>query len=669
MFKPARMKKLSIITLDKYADSAVSSLHESSIVQIQDISERIQQDAEWKQILEPSHATPYTGRISSLLMKTNGNIDFLHSVRKREGGILKMVKELINPPPIETEVIEEIGVEELINKTESVLDQVESMTKPLEEKINQLDSEKAQKKNEKKVAENLTNFNVDLADLSDSKHTSVIVGKISTDSFEEFNQNYKDITDEIEVFTDETPEKEFKILIVITTKEYGEEVTSALRRLEFDRFELSGVARTPSEVISSSKSRIESIEEEKNTILSELAEISAEWKPQLLVIKEQLEIEKQRSEIYSSFGQTKNTVMIEGWVIAKKLDKALNIIESSTEGHSIVDVSDPDIEKDDIPVHLDNPKFAKPYELFTHMYSTPTYREFDPTILMALVFPFFFGFCLTDAFYGILDAVIGFIIFRGLGQRNKIMGSMGLILIACGAWAFILGMLTNGFIGDFFPRWITGGMPLPTVIDSIDAFVHPEIILVIAMICGVLHINTGLIIGAYNNIVRGEIKEALGTQIVWIVIEIGVALLAVAYLLTGSMTTSLLAGVPLLILGLLMLVYTNGLFGLMDITGFLGNLLSYARLLALCLSTGGIAMTVNIITDISIGMIPLIGIVLAPFIFLGGHAVNMAFMTMGSFVNALRLHYVEFFAQFFIGGSQKFRAFRTKRIYTHLGGK
>ena len=267
------------------------------------------------------------------------------------------------------------------------------------------------------------------------------------------------------MFTDETPEKEFKILIVITTKEYGEEVTSALRRLEFDRFELSGVAGTPSEVISSSKSRIESIEEEKNTILSELAEISAEWKPQLLVIKEQLEIEKQRSEIYSSFGQTKNTVMIEGWVIAKKLDKALNIIESSTEGHSIVDVSDPDIEKDDIPVHLDNPKFAKPYELFTHMYSTPTYREFDPTILMALVFPFFFGFCLTDAFYGILDAVIGFIIFRGLGQRNKIMGSMGLILIACGAWAFILGMLTNGFIGDFFPRWITGGMPLPTVID------------------------------------------------------------------------------------------------------------------------------------------------------------------------------------------------------------
>ena len=137
MFKPARMKKLSIITLDKYADSAVSSLHESSIVQIQDISERIQQDAEWKQILKPAHATPFTGRLSSLLMKTTGTIDFLHSVRKREKGMLKMVKGFINPPPIEKTEIDEIGTEELIQKAETVLDQVDSKTKPLEEKLSQ----------------------------------------------------------------------------------------------------------------------------------------------------------------------------------------------------------------------------------------------------------------------------------------------------------------------------------------------------------------------------------------------------------------------------------------------------------------------------------------------------------------------------------------------------
>ena len=71
---------------------------------------------------------------------------------------------------------------------------------------------------------------------------------------------------------------------------------------------------TPQEIISKSESRIESIEQEKQTILNDLAEVSAKWKPELTILKEQLEIEKQRSEIFSSFGQTQNTMMLEGWV-------------------------------------------------------------------------------------------------------------------------------------------------------------------------------------------------------------------------------------------------------------------------------------------------------------------------------------------------------------------
>ena len=113
---------------------------------------------------------------------------------------------------------------------------------------------------------------------------------------------------------------------------------------------------------------------------------------ELLVLKEQLEIEKQRSEIFSSFGETEKTVMLEGWVTKKNLEKTLGIIESTTEGHSVVDISDPDVEKDKIPVHMDNPRFAKPYELFVNMYSPPDYREFDPTILMAIIFPFLLWF-------------------------------------------------------------------------------------------------------------------------------------------------------------------------------------------------------------------------------------------------------------------------------------
>ena len=670
MFKPARMKKLRIITLDKYADSAVNSLHESGLVQIEDISERIQQDAEWRQILKPSSASPFTGKISSLLMKTSGTADFLKSMAHKEKGILPLVKGFINPPPILKVEVEALDVQELIKKAEKTLGEVESRTKPLEEKISQLDSRKTELENALKVAQNLLNFDIDLSLLEESEYVSFIAGKISSESYDTFKSSLNDITDEIVVFDQESELKGFKILVIVTLQSNSDEVLSQLRKLEFERFEFSDLEGKPSQIISKSESEIESISTEKESVLNDLAEISAEWLNQLMGLKEQLEIEKQRNEIFSSFGETENTKMFEGWVTEKKLKEALVTIDTSTEGHSIVDVTDPDIHNDKIPVHLDNPRFAKPYEMFVHMYSPPDYREIDPTIMMAIIFPFFFGFCLTEAGYGIADAIIGYLIFRGMGRNSKTWANLGLIMVACGVWAIILGLVTNSFIGDFIPRFIWGdaSLALPTTVSSVNSFVHPENILIIALVVGILHLNMGLIFGTYNNLVRGDVREALGAQIVWFVLEAGIILLALGFLSFGGGIV-MYAGIGVLILSLIMLVYFNGLFGLMDMSGFLGNVLSYARLLALCLSTGGIATTVNILTGIVAEMIPVIGIVLAPIIFIGGQIANGAFQTLGAFINSLRLHYVEYFAQFYIGGSQKFRAFRAKRKYTDLGGK
>ena len=669
MFKPARMKKLKIITLDKYANPLVNSLHESSILQIYDISERIQEDAEWKQILKPSHATPFLGKISSLLMKTTGIADFLGTVAKKDTGILTLAKGFVNPPKIEKRHVEDLGVKDLLDNAEKILDQVETKTKPLEDKVSALDAEHAKLTNAIKVAKNLSKFDFDLGNLEGSEYTSVISGKIALDSYDQFKSGIKDLPDEILVVDDDSIDKESKILVVVTLKKNGDKVSSLLRKLEFERFELSGISGRPEEIIKSSESRIELILKEKESVSNDLADVSAEWYKELLVLKEQLDIEKQRSEIFASFGETDKTVMFEGWVTVKHLEEVLGIIESTTMGYSIVDVSDPDVEKDKIPVHLDNPRFAKPYEMFVHMYSPPDYREIDPTILMAIIFPFFFGYCLTDAGYGVIDAIIGLVLFIGLGRNSKLMANVGLILVACGVWAFILGMVTNGFIGDLFPRWIIGmSTPLPTTIASINAFVFPQYILLMALIVGVIHINMGLLIGSYNNIVRGEVREALGTQIVWFVLEIGVIVAAAAFL-TSGITSAEIFGGPIIVLSLLMLMYLNGPYGVMDVTGFLGTVLSYARLLALCLSTGGIAMTVNILTGLCDTLIPYIGFVLAPLIFVGGHIANCAFQSLGAFINSLRLHYVEYFSQFYIGGSQKFRAFRTKRKHTEIGGK
>lgn len=655
MFLPARMRKLKIITMDQYADSTVRSLHEEGIVQIHDISERIQQDAEWAQILKPSKVTPQTGKIASLLMKTTGIADFLGTAVP-EKSMMQTIKGFINPEVFEKREIEELDTDGLVSKAESVLSQVESLTKGIEEKLAALDSEKSEIETNLSVSEKLINFDADLSELISSEFVSIMAGKISLESYDRFQDESAKVTDELIVLEAEGDAKTEKTIIIITLKKYGEDIAGILRRIEFERFEISGLSGKPKDIISSSNTRLEAITQERDAAVAELQEVSAKWEDELLVLKEQLEIEKERNEIFASFGETEKTVMFEAWVSEKKQETALEVIEKSTEGHSVVESEDPE-DENEVPVLQDNPRFAKPYENFVEMYSPLKYNEIDPTILMAIVFPFFFGFCLTDAGYGIIDALLGYVLYRGLGKVNPFMKNFGIILIACGVWAFILGMVTNGFIGDLFPRFFMDGAPLPTTIAALDAFVNPQNILIFGLIVGVIHINMGLIMGAINNIRANDFKEALGTQLVWIILELGIIL----YVMGG-----MFVGAPVIVLALLILIYSNGLFGILDISGFLGTLLSYARLLALCLSTGGIAFTVNILTQLSYDMIPLIGIILAPIIFVGGHIANLAFQSLGAFINSLRLHYVEFFSQFYMGGKIKFEAFRAERSFTKI---
>ncbi len=671
------MKKLKILTLDAYSNSLVSALQEEEVVQIHDISERIQQDAEWKQILKPSKVTAYTGKVSSLQMKATGIADFLKSAERKEGGILASVMSIFNPEVPEKREVEDLDTEALIKHAESILGEIEGQTKPIEEKLAALDAEKSELNNALNVANKLKNIDIDLSDLEETKYTVAVAGRIASAQLDEFKKEASSITDKLVIL--EHAEKETTILIVITLKEHGIEISSILRKFEFELYDTSELSGKPSAIIQNAESRLTQIESEKTVLIDNLADIAEKWIADLEVLKEQLEIEKNRNEIFASFGETEKTTMIEGWVTTKNLDKALDIIKKASDGHSIVEVTDPE-DGDDIPIHLDNPRFAKPYELFVHMYSPPRYLETDPTLLFAIVFPFFFGFCLTDAGYGIIDALIGLLLIFGLGKVNKVMRSLGLILTACGVWAVILGLATNSLFGDFIPRWIYGdasGM-VPTTIPMFNAFSFPQNILIWALLVGIIYTIIALAIGAMDNIRMKQYREAVEGQIVWLIVFIAIGFIAAGYMFFGMWSVVFDIGLGLFVVTMIMQFYFNKIFGLLDYSGFLGTILSYARLLALCLATGGIATTVNIVAWVILGFVPGIipgavgagiAMVIAVIVTLCGHTVNCAFQTLGAFVNSMRLHYVEFFGQFYVGGSQKFRAFRARRKLTKLGGK
>ena len=665
MFKTARMRKIRIVTLEKYVTPTVDALHESGLVQVSDISESIQQDPELAELVAPAKATPYTGKLSSLLMKTNGISELLGDSLSEGHGLKDTLMSFISPDmPVQKEV-EALDTEAFIEKAEDTLAQVESKTTVIEGKLAALDAETSELKSNKSLANRLSNFDMDLALLKDSKYTSTTVGRINAESASEIKNELSNLTDELEVFTVPMDDKEGEIITVVTLKEFSDDVYSTLRKFDFEKIEIGDVEGTPQHIISKADSRLLTIESERDSVKKELRAVAEQWDDEILALKEQLENEKEKNEILSSFVQTNDAYVLEAWVPVKDTEKVEQLVEKSSDGHCAFETIEVEgTDDEDVPVLQQNGWYSKPFEYLVDMYSPVRYNAMDPTIFVAITFPFFFGFCLTDAIYGLVVSLIGVVLLKGLGKVKESMHSFGWILIWSGLWAFILGMITNGFIGDFPER--IAGFRLPTVFGPVEAFKNPQNILIIAIAIGLLYVNIGFVLGAINNLRYGRVKEAIGSQLCWFVFEAGIALIALGYVMPAIGMIGMALGGVLVLITIGLLIWANGAYGVMDIFGFMGDVLSFARLLALCLATGGIAMTVNILAVMVNGMVPAVGIILAIIVFIGGHIANFAFQVLGAFINALRLNYVEFFAQFFEEGKGKFEAFKAKRTFTKL---
>ena len=662
MFKTARMRKIRIVTLDKYVAPTVDALHESGLLQVSDISDSVQQDPELAELVTPAKATPYTGKLSSLLMKTNGISELLGNSLSEGHGLKDTVMSLISPDlPVQKEV-EALDTEAFIEKAEDTLSQVEAKTSVIEGKLAALDAETSELKSNKSLANRLSNFDMDLALLKDSKYTSTTVGRINAESASEIKNELSNLTDELDMFMVPTDDKNFNIIVVVTLNEFSDNVYSILRKFDFEKMEVGDVEGTPQQIISNADSRLIAIESEREAIKKDLRSVAEQWDDEILALKEQLENEKEKNEILSSFVQTKDTYVLEAWVPVKDTEKVEQLVEKSSDGHCAFETIEVEgTDDEDVPILQQNGWYAKPFEYLVDMYSPVRYNAMDPTIFVAITFPFFFGFCLTDAIYGLMVSLIGVVLLKGLGKVKESMRSFGWILIWSGLWAVILGLLTNGFLGDFPEKF--ANYRLPTVFAPVEAFKHPDTILIIAIAIGLIYTNIGFILGAINNFRYGNVKEAIGSQLCWFVLQAGIIFLVLGFKF-GFGLPGIIVGAILIIATLAMLIYANGAYGVMDVFGFMGDVLSYARLLALCLATGGIAMTVNILAGMIDQMVPFVGIILAIIIFIFGHIANFMFQVLGAFINALRLNYVEFFSQFFMEGKGKFEAFKAKRTFT-----
>lgn len=455
--------------------------------------------------------------------------------------------------------------------------------------------------------------------------------------------------------------------IVMYLNEEREEVQSLLKEIEFEPVDLSKFRGKPREILSEIRDELHQLDQKREELRSKASTVARELKKLYILYDHKLNLRNQKLvEGYSL--NTKETLYLEGWIRSGDY-RRLEEIAKEFSTVSVIRV-EPEPEESP-PIELHNRKPFKPFEMITELYGMPNSKELDPTPLLAPFFAIFFGLCLTDAGYGIVLAVISFILMKKIRGGKKLLQLLFISSLA----TICMGAITGGWFGDGFQKLPIGFLKsLRSSLLVFDPMKTPLTFFGLAVGFGIVQILFGFFAAFYDSLRKREFVAAIFDQAVWIVLIFSSVSLLLGVLKVLPAKTAGYALKTLGVSAILILLFSErqgsifnrlgfGAYNLYSAIFLLGDVLSYLRLMALGMVTAGIAMAVNIIAGI-VGGVPVVGIILAGIVLVGGHLFNLAINALGAFVHTLRLQYVEFFPKFFKGGGRKFMPFSRETKYT-----